>query len=44
VVMVDDRVVYKQWSGQPQVRETRVSRNPLGPFQGAGERAGQSLY
>jgi hypothetical protein len=44
VVMVDDRVVYKQWSGQPQVRETRVSRNPLGPFQGAGEKAGQNLY
>ena len=44
VVMVDDRVVFKQWSGQPQVRENHVSRNPLGPFQGAGEKAGQSLY
>ena len=44
VVMVDDRVVFKQWSGQPQVRESQVNRNPLGPFQGAGEKAGQSLY
>jgi hypothetical protein len=38
VVMVDDEVVYKQWSGQPRVRETQVNRNPLGPFQGAGEK------
>jgi hypothetical protein len=44
VVMVDERVVFKQWSGQPRVRETKVNRNPLGPFQGAGEKAGQSLY
>ena len=44
VVMVDDRVVYKHWSGQPQVRETRVNRNPLGPFQGSGEKAPQGLY
>lgn len=44
VVMVDDRVVFKQWSGQPQVRENQVNRNPLGPFQGAGEKAPQGLY
>lgn len=44
VVMVDERVVFKQWSGQPRVRETRVNRNPLGPFQGAGEKAPQGLY
>lgn len=44
VVLVDDRVVYKQWSGQPQVRETRVTRNPLGPLQGSGEKAPQGLY
>jgi hypothetical protein len=43
VVMVDDRVVYKQWSGQPQVRENRVTRNPLGPFQGSGEKTPQGL-
>lgn len=44
VVMVDERVVFKQWSGQPKVRETRVSRNPLGPLQGAGEKAPQGFY
>lgn len=44
VVMVDERVVFKQWSGQPRVRETQVNRNPLGPFQGAGEKAPQGLY
>jgi hypothetical protein len=44
VVMVDDRVVFKQWSGQPRVQETQVRRNPLGPFQGAGEKAPQGLY
>lgn len=38
VVLVDDQVVFKQWSGQPQIRETAVKRNPLGPLQGAGER------
>lgn len=44
VVMVDERVVFKQWSGQPRVQETQVRRNPLGPFQGAGEKAPQGLY
>lgn len=44
VVMVDGRVVFKQWSGQPQVQETQVNRNPLGPFQGGGEKATQQLY
>lgn len=38
VVLVDNQVVFKQWSGQPAIREVGVSRNPLGPFQGAGER------
>lgn len=38
VVLVDNRVVFKQWSGQPSIREIGVSRNPLGPLQGAGER------
>jgi len=38
VVLVEDKVVFKQWSGQPEIREVSVKRNPLGPFQGAGER------
>jgi hypothetical protein len=30
-------VVYKQWSGQPMVRQVDRNRNPLGPLQGAGD-------
>lgn len=37
IVVVDGTVVYKQWSGQPLVRQIDRSRNPLGPFQGAGD-------
>lgn len=37
IVIIDKTVVYKQWSGHPQIEETEVRRNPLGPFQGAGE-------
>lgn len=37
-VLVDGTVVFKQWSGQPNIQEISVSRNPLGPFQGAGEK------
>lgn len=36
-VMVDDVVVYKLWTGQPKITEVESVRNPLGPFQGAGE-------
>ncbi len=38
VVLVDNQVVFKQWSGQPSIREVGRNRNPLGPFQGMGER------
>jgi len=34
IVIVDDMVVYKQWSGTPHIHQEEVSRNPLGPFQG----------
>ncbi|MBL8438608.1 MAG: hypothetical protein JNM61_10455 [Zoogloeaceae bacterium] len=44
VVMVDERVVFKQWSGQPRVQERHVNRNPLGPLQGAGEKAASQFY
>jgi hypothetical protein len=37
VVVIDGTVVYKQWSGQPMVRQVDRSRNPLGPFQSAGD-------
>lgn len=36
VAVVDGVVVYKQWSGQPHVRQTERSHNPLGPLQEAG--------
>ncbi len=36
IVVIDDMVVYKQWSGRPQIEETELQRNPLGPLQGAG--------
>lgn len=37
IVLVDGTVVYKQWSGQPLVRQIDRNRNPLGPFQGLGD-------
>ena len=42
IVVVGDRVVYKQWSGSPNIREESVQRNPLGPLQGVG--SSPSLY
>lgn len=32
----DDVVVYKQWSGKPNVHEFEQERSPLGPLQGIG--------
>ena len=37
IVVVNDKVVYKQWSGNPRIEETELRRNPLGPLQGVGE-------
>lgn len=42
IVTVNDKVVYKQWSGTPNIKEEALSRNPLGPLQGAG--ASPGLY
>ena len=33
VVVVDDRVVHKAWSGVPAISEVEESLNPLGPLQ-----------
>lgn len=33
IVVIDDQVVYTQWSGQPQIETTVRSVNPLGPLQ-----------
>lgn len=37
LLMVDDRVVYTLYGGQPNVHEQEVSRQPLGPAQDFGE-------
>lgn len=37
LLVVDDRVVYKLWGGQPDISEVEATRNPLGPLQGLGE-------
>lgn len=40
IVIVGDKVVYKQWSGSPNIQEETVQKNPLGPFQGMGSSSG----
>ena len=37
VLLVNDRVVYSLYGGQPSLREQEVTRQPLGPAQGFGE-------
>lgn len=37
IVVIDGKVVFKQWSGSPRIEETDLRRNPLGPLQGAGQ-------
>ncbi|MDD3353587.1 hypothetical protein [Zoogloea sp.] len=37
IVVVGEKVVFKQWSGRPRIEETELRRNPLGPLQGVGE-------
>jgi len=39
IILKNDLVIYKLWSGQPLIHEFEDSRNPLGPLQGAGESA-----
>jgi hypothetical protein len=36
VVLSNDLVVYKQWSGKPSTHQSERERNPLGPLQGWG--------
>jgi hypothetical protein len=36
VVVQDDRVVFKQWSGKPNIRQVERQHTPLGPLQGVG--------
>ena len=37
ILMVDDRVVYTLYGGQPKLREQEVTRQPLGPVQNVGD-------
>ena len=36
IVVKDDLVVYKMWSGKPNINETVEETNPLGPLQNTG--------
>ncbi|WP_162174124.1 hypothetical protein [Herminiimonas sp. CN] len=36
VVIRNDRVIYKLWSGKPNIQQLQEERNPLGPLQGLG--------
>lgn len=36
-VLQDDLVVYKLWSGKPNIRAYEEEKNPLGPLQGFGD-------
>ena len=36
VLLVNDKVVYRTWGGQPNVNEVEVNTNPLGPLQEMG--------
>lgn len=36
ILLVDDQVIYKLWSGSPMLDETSRKTNPLGPFQEIG--------
>jgi hypothetical protein len=37
LLLVDDRVVYTLYGGQPSVREHEMAKQPLGPFQTFGD-------
>jgi hypothetical protein len=37
IILVDDQVVFMVFGGQPNMRERKVTRNPMGPLQSWGE-------
>jgi hypothetical protein len=43
ILFVDERAVYAVYGGQPNVHETQVDRNPLGPLQGWGDWAAGAI-
>lgn len=44
VLIKGDVIIYKLVSGEPIISEKELNRNPLGPFQGAGEAALRSFF
>ena len=45
VIVLDENVViFKVWSGQPNIRRLEEERNPLGPLQGVGAALMRKLY
>ena len=45
VIVLDENVViFKVWSGQPNIRKREEERNPLGPLQGIGSALIRKLY
>ena len=44
IVLDENVVVYKVWSGQPNIRKFEEERNPLGPLQGIGPALFRKLY
>jgi len=43
ILFVEDTTVYTVHGGQPKIHELELSRNPLGPLQGFGERIAPTL-
>ena len=41
IVVSDEMVLFRNFSGQPRIERVERQRNPLGPFQPAGEGAGR---
>lgn len=44
IVLKDDTVAYKIWSGEPNIRLEESERRPLGPLQHAGEKLIESAF
>ncbi len=44
VLSVNGKIVYKLWSGEPNIAQDQVDRNPLGPLQSSGDALVGKLY
>jgi hypothetical protein len=43
IVLKDDTVAYKLWSGEPNIHREETERRPLGPLQNSGEKLIESV-